>query len=162
MADEDQAKRLRMLEDIEAIRKLKAEYCHALDDNFNAQRLAKIFTEDGVWDGGGEIRGVYRGKKAIAEFLEQNKKIFKFSLHCCTIVPDITVDGDKASGSWYGLCLLTTHDDRAIWIGLTYEDRYVRENNQWLMEYTRANHLFITPYEDGWGKTRYADDSAIL
>ena len=44
--------RLRRLEDIEALKQLKAQYCAACDDGYDADRLASLFTEDAVWDGG--------------------------------------------------------------------------------------------------------------
>jgi hypothetical protein len=44
--------RLRVLEDIEEIRQLKARYAAACDDNYNADDIAALFAEDAVWDGG--------------------------------------------------------------------------------------------------------------
>ena len=38
--------RLRRLEDIEAIKRLKARYCAACDDGYDPDRLAALFTED--------------------------------------------------------------------------------------------------------------------
>ena len=49
---EDLARRVQVLEDIEAIKKLKARYCAYCDNNYDADGLASLFTEDAIWDGG--------------------------------------------------------------------------------------------------------------
>ena len=46
------AQRLQVLEDIEAIKRLKARYCAFCDDGYNPDGIAGLFVEDGVWDGG--------------------------------------------------------------------------------------------------------------
>ena len=43
---------LRRLEDIEAIKQLKAQYCSYCDDQYDVEGLAGLFTDDAVWDGG--------------------------------------------------------------------------------------------------------------
>ena len=42
-------KRLTVLQDIEAIKRLKAEYCDICDDAHNQDRIVAIFVEDGIW-----------------------------------------------------------------------------------------------------------------
>ena len=51
--DENLAARLTRLEDIEAIRQLKARYCEICDDDHNTALITSIFTEDGTWEGKG-------------------------------------------------------------------------------------------------------------
>ena len=48
------AARLGRLEDIEEIRKLKAAYCAACDDDHNGERVAALFVEDGTWQRTGQ------------------------------------------------------------------------------------------------------------
>jgi Fe-S-cluster-containing dehydrogenase component len=45
-------KRLQALEEIEAIKRLKARYCAMCDAGYDSNGLAGLFTEDAVWDGG--------------------------------------------------------------------------------------------------------------
>ena len=52
--------RIQRLEDIEAIKQLKARYCGLCDDGYPADDLAELFTEDAIWDGGalgGSVHG---------------------------------------------------------------------------------------------------------
>ena len=44
--------RITRIEDIEAIKQLKARYCQASNDNHNPDSIAATFVEDGIWDGG--------------------------------------------------------------------------------------------------------------
>ena len=55
--------RIQRLEDIEAIKQLKAEYCAYCDDGYNPDGIANLYTEDAVWDGG--PFGRYEGRDAI-------------------------------------------------------------------------------------------------
>ncbi len=151
MTLEDMQKRLQRIEDLEAIKGLRAEYCRAADDNFNAERMAKLYTNDGLWDGGKD-GGRYEGKEAIKGFLRQLSTIYIFSLHYCAQAPQIVLEGDKASGSWYGLVLTTNKERCAFWSGIIYEEKYVKVSGQWLIKETRARHLFVTPFEESWAK----------
>ena len=52
MATETLEERLQRIEDIEAIRLLKHRYCAFCDDNYDADGIAALFTENAVWDAG--------------------------------------------------------------------------------------------------------------
>ena len=43
------ARRITVLEDIEAIKKLKARYCAVCDNDHNPDDIVKLFAEDGIW-----------------------------------------------------------------------------------------------------------------
>ena len=49
--------RLKRLEDVEAIERLKTMYCFHCDDGFDPEAIAALFCEDGVWDGGSRVEG---------------------------------------------------------------------------------------------------------
>ena len=51
MTDHDLAAKIQRLEDIEAIRNLKAKYCAFCDDGYDADGIASLFVDDGIWDG---------------------------------------------------------------------------------------------------------------
>lgn len=42
--------RITRLEDIEAIKQLKALYCEICDDMHNPDRIAPVLAEDGIWE----------------------------------------------------------------------------------------------------------------
>ena len=64
LADLD--RRIRRLEDLEAIKQLKARYAALCDANYDADGLAALFTADAVWDGG--QLGKSEGREAIRQF----------------------------------------------------------------------------------------------
>jgi ketosteroid isomerase-like protein len=65
-------RRLQALEDAEAIRNLKARYAALCDDQYDADGIAALFTEDALWEspalgrfeGREAIRGFFRGASA--------------------------------------------------------------------------------------------------
>lgn len=59
--------RVRRLEAVEAIRRLKSRYCQLCDDGYSPDALAALFTKDAVWAGGPQ-RGVHQGQQAIRAF----------------------------------------------------------------------------------------------
>src|SRR5262245_54135314 len=44
--------RLTRIEDIEAIKQLKARYCAIADEDHNPDKITTLFVEDGIWEGG--------------------------------------------------------------------------------------------------------------
>ena len=145
-------KRVQTLEDIEAIKRLKARYGQACDDNYNPEKIARLFTEDGIWDGG-EGWGIYRGREKIKEYFTQLTKVVGFAVHYF-VMPDITVESDKAYGRWYLWMPATLTDGRAIWIAAVEDDQYARVNGKWLTSYMKLTTLIQAPYDVGWDKER--------
>ena len=72
-------KRITRLEDIEAIKQLKARYCDICDDLHNPDRIASVFAEDGIWEGG-EF-GQAKGHEAIRHLFSGFRDQFSFSQH---------------------------------------------------------------------------------
>ena len=129
-------KRITRLEDIEAIKQLKARYCDICDDTHNPDRIASVFTEDGIWEGGdfGQAKGHQAIQKLFSGFREQ----FSFSQHNI-VNPIINVDGERATGSWYILGPWTfTEDNKEIWMTAKYDDDYVKINGEWKYQHLRA------------------------
>jgi SnoaL-like protein len=67
-------RRLQALEDAEAIRNLKARYAALCDQQYDADGIAALFTEDAVWDSPG--LGRFEGREAISSFFRGASKIF--------------------------------------------------------------------------------------
>ena len=87
--------RIRRLEDIEVIRQLKHRYCEYCDDGYDAARLAPLFTDDAIWDGG--PLGRFVGRAAIRGFFAGCSKLVPFAIHHVTN-STIEVDEDRARG----------------------------------------------------------------
>ena len=156
MSTEDIERRLQVLEDIEAIKQLKARYCAYCDDGYDPEGIAGLFIDGGVWDGG--RRGRFEGKEAIKGFFVQAAQTFSFALHY-VLNPIITVDGDEAHGTWYLFMPATLRDgNRAVWNAGRYEDDYVRVDGKWKFRQLRvAESYFTTPFDAGWAKERFVD-----
>jgi ketosteroid isomerase-like protein len=142
--------RLRTLEDLEEIRTLKARYAAACDDNYNADAIAALFTEDAVWDGG--ALGRADGRAAIRRFFSRATEYFPFAIHN-VMNPMIEIEGDRASGQWYLLQPATmAKDNQAVWLAAVYHDEYVRVEGGWRFKRLKVESHFLTPYEQGWAK----------
>jgi len=157
MAAQDLEARIKVLEDIEAIRKLKAKYCFFIDA-WNTEELMKLFTEDAkilMVSFGDRI-----GKAAIARFF---KEVFPkqqpFTMHMGTHNPLIEVKGEKATGEWYFEVPATYGPtNRAIWIAGKYEDEYVKEGGEWKIKTVAIKFKYVTPYDEGWVKTKMYEE----
>ena len=94
---------LQELRDIEAIKTLKARYCHLVDAG-RWDQLAEVWTEDATCDYG--FFGSYAGRDEIMNgfFRKLVASASSFNGHMVHN-PLIEVRGDSASGTWY----LTAH-----------------------------------------------------
>src|SRR5262245_46512608 len=92
--------RLARFEDVEAIHRLKAKYAEYCDNGYNADGMASLFVEDGVWEG--NKFGVHHGREAIRKHIENFKPVILWALHfmICPVI-DVAPDGQSARGQWY-------------------------------------------------------------
>ena len=156
MSLEDLEIRLRVLEDIEAIKVLKRRYCAYCDEEggANADGLASLFTENAVWDGG--HLGRAEGREGIRSFFSRMPRKLSFAVHM-VLNPIIEVNGDTAKGTCYLLEPCTyTDGDRAVWGSGRYDEEYVRVDGHWMFQNLMLDTHFWTPFDEGWVKTRIA------
>ena len=149
MSLEALSKKVRVLEDIEEIKKLKARYCLYCDANFDADALVSLFAEGAVWEGEG--LGRFEGRDAIHNFYKNITQRLTFAVHYVAN-PIIEVSGNNARGTWYLWEPATLQGKQAIWIGGRYEDEYVRVDGKWLFKKVYLKILFRAPYDKGWAK----------
>ncbi len=141
-------KRLTRMEDIEAIKQLKATYCDICDDDHNPDRITTIFAEDGIWECAGF--GKSQGHAAIRELFKKFQTLISFSQHQ-VMNPIIKIDGDRATGIWYFFGPFTFYkDNQAKWLAARYEDDYVKRNGEWKIQHLRARGRMATDYEKSW------------
>lgn len=159
MSATDLERRLARLEDIEAIRLLKARYARFCDEDYDPEALAPLFTEDAVWDGG--VLGRYEGREAIRAFFSNASKLMPFAIHHVTN-PEIEVgvggDGDRAEGRWllWQPCV-HAEGDQALWMAGGYLDSYRREAGEWRFADVKIELKMLSPYEAGWSRARMVE-----
>ena len=145
--------RVGALEDIEAIRNLKARYAAYCDDNYNADKIAELFTEDAVWESGS--LGEFEGREAIRRLFAGVSEVYTFAIHY-GLNPLIEVEGDSARARWYLLMPCTLGEgNRAMWRAGIDDEEYVRVNGNWMFKRKSSTTIFSTPFEEGWAKTRF-------
>jgi len=138
----DIEQRVQVLEDIEEIRKLKAAYCAACDDDHNGDAVAALFVPEGTWGAAGRPAEV--GTDEIAAFMYgvRNSNTMARSAHQ-VFNPVIDVDGDTATGDWRFLMMYTAKDEQSfVRIIGTYDETYVRTADGW-----KFNSLEVTVEE---------------
>ena len=153
MTLQDLEARLKVLEDVEAIKRLKARYCAYCDDNYDAAGIAALFTEDAVWDGG--MRGRAEGREEIREFFKRSPDRISFAVHMVTNSM-VEVDGNTAKGTWYLFQPCTwTEGNRAVWGSAKYHEEYVRVDGDWKFRNLKLTSFFWTPFDQGWAQNRF-------
>lgn len=169
MVDEKLIKRLEKLEkelarlnDIEAIRNLKAEHALASDDPENlAKRLLAIVTNDIELDYG-ETFGVHKGIEVFRELVKETP--FIWTVHY--MIPskiEIAADGKTAKGIWYLWEPATTPSpvdgtETAMWLAGVYHDSYRKmPDGEWKISKMQLDSKLLCTYKDGWEKTKIVD-----
>jgi len=128
--------RVRKLEDIEAIKKLKAKYWRCVDRKL-WEELAEVFTEEATADYGPDIK--LKGRPAIVQFL-------KSSLGADTVItshvgqrPEIELTGEStATGIWWLNDYIVMQPNIRRRGYALYEDEYVKENGKWKKKSTKV------------------------
>ena len=156
-------KRVDSSEAVLAIQAMKARYGELVDGRFSAgavvdadtladtaERVAALFTADGVWDGGPGL-GAAKGRTAIAERLRETT--LTFSRHFL-MNPRIDVDSDGATarGRWDLLSPCRRLDGSSYWMSGFEDDEYARVDGHWLHRSMTLTTVFMAPVGEGWTK----------
>jgi hypothetical protein len=148
--------RIRILEDIEQIKQLQYRYVNDLT-TANWDDLMDCFDENSITDFPYPDHGMTVGKVAIdKDFRERiayemiDGRSGDFVIH-----PIITVDGDKAKGSW--LLYLQSElgrkyangDEAYDWENGFYDMEYVKKNGVWKISLLRWTKLVVSHRNHG-------------
>ena len=153
---EELARRIQVLEDIEAIKKLKARYTGFCDNGYDADGISSLFTEDAVWDGG--VFGRAEGRAAIRKFFQGASALMPFALHY-VMNPVIEVEDDNAKGTWYLFQTCTfAENQQAVWGAARYQEEYVKLNGEWKFKNLKVVSSFWTPFDQGWAKKQFIQE----
>lgn len=150
---EELLRRVAKLEAIEAIKRLKFQYCAYCDDQYDPDGIAGLFTEDGIWDG--EIFGRHVGRAAIREHFKRDAADIIFAAHLA-MNPLIEIDGpDKARGKWRLIMPATVVHDKqkeARWLLCAYDEEYRYVGGKWLFKYLKCHINFYSPHRTAWAE----------
>ena len=152
--------RLDIAESVLAIQALKAQYAFWVDQRHAghkgqqpavdvaeiADKIAGLFTEDAVWDGGPAL-GVLRGRKEIRERLA--KPSVQWAWHFF-LKPRISVCGDHAEGVWDLFSPCTLGDGSRRWMVGVETDSYERVGGAWRHSSMHLETVMLASFEKGW------------
>jgi len=145
--------RIRVLEDIEEVKRLMATYIYLIDDS-QWDDVADLFADNARAEYG--MLGSYDGKEAIATFFKEVvSKAWSWAVHQL-LNPLVIVEGERAMGRWYIFCAATMpspEGDRAMWIQGRYDNEFIKVGGRWKFSLLRLVFNFITPYDEGWVKS---------
>jgi ketosteroid isomerase-like protein len=127
------------LETLEEIRQVKYRYLRYVDQK-RWDEIADVFTADATVDYGTKVFGkplAMTGRAEIVAFFRANMGPGIISVHSAG-QPEITVDGDTATGTWRFEDLVIATEYRTVIKGAAfYEDTYARgTDGRWRISHT--------------------------
>ena len=146
----DLAKRVQVLEDIEAIKQMKAEYADACDDMYNPEIMKGLFTKDAVWDGEKEGFGLHEGIDAVCAFMDGAKDSLLFGVHFF-LQPRIKIISEtEAEGVFYLWQTSTMANGKDIFLAGKEYDKYRKEDGVWKMSRMELELFYAADIKQGW------------
>ena len=128
---------------LEEIKQLKYRYLRTLDlkrwDEFES-----LFVPEATGDYGEGL--VFADRAALVGYMRENLGPTLVTLHQCHH-PEIAVDGDRATGTWYLEDRVISEEWRFVLEGAAfYEDRYVRTADGWRISHTGYRRTYEATY----------------
>lgn len=147
--------RIKVLEDIEEIKKVKNTYCYRCDEK-DVDGVMSCFAQDCTADYG--PFGKCTNREEVRTFFKNIYDTLPFFIHMITN-DFIDINGDKAKAKWY-FNVPSTHQptNQPIWILGTYDEDLVRENGEWKVSRMDCIFHYVTPYDQGWVKKRMVNE----
>jgi ketosteroid isomerase-like protein len=142
---ESLGQRVRRLEDIEEIRDLRKLYHRFINDGL-FERMAEIYTEDGVVDMGPLVR--VQGHEAIVNFYSSIPRNVDFVIQYIHNHL-VTVRGDEACGLSY-FDARYAQDGESVIVAAKLDERYRRLEAGWRISETLVHIYFGVPVTKGW------------
>jgi hypothetical protein len=138
---------------LDELRRLKYRYLRALDlkqwDDFGATLAADIDASYGT-------RLSFTGRDAVVDFMRSSLGPAIITVHHCHH-PEIEVDGDTATGTWYLQDTVIITEQRMLLRGAAfYDDTYARDaDGQWRIRRTSyvRSYESMEPLAEGWTLT---------
>lgn len=154
-------RRITLLEDIEAIKRLRWVYSRGCDDKNNLDILMPLFTEDATITLNPPFSGRYQGKEELAKMYRNNAEVngVGWTVHYyLQPVIDVAEDGLSAGASWYlwepAMMRLDNPEQEAVIMAGLYKDEYKKIDGQWKISSIEINMSLLAKYKDGWEKQK--------
>lgn len=149
------------LTEIDAVKRVKEAYVLGADDPDHILEKMLPLVADDVEIDFGEDFGKVKGRDGFRALLEKRK--FPWTFHY--MIPhavDVSDDRQTAKGTWYLWELATmpnarTGDLEAVWIAARYDNEFAKKEGAWQITKLKFNAQIISPYSDGWVKTRFCE-----
>jgi hypothetical protein len=151
-------KKVAILEDIEAIKRLQRSYGYYLE-HWMYEEVIDCFSDSpdtvlnimvGIFLGKEGVRRYFTGEKARGTDPEMLHQIMQLSG-----VVDIGADGQTARGRWYGFGATALPADKGVMQVLTggiYTVEYLKEGGKWKIHQLMWNPVINAPPAVGWVK----------
>ena len=146
------------MSDQSAIERLKYRYLRALDLKL-WDEFADTLTPDVTASYGPKLR--FEGRDAVVDFMRNSLPPAIITVHQCHH-PEIVIDGDSATGTWYLDDKVIISEHRMLLTGAAfYDDTYRRDDGTWRIARTGyvRSYEATQPLPEGWTLTanRWAD-----
>ena len=133
-------RRLRRIEDRQALADLLSRYGPAIDDR-DVEALRELFTADATFD---SVGGPVTGRDEVVDHYIERMRSFGPSYHIPHSQVVEFVGDDEATGVVCAHAELA-HEDGAFWVALRYHDRYRREDGTWRFAHRKVLQLYAMP-----------------
>jgi uncharacterized protein (TIGR02246 family) len=157
--------RLARLEDIEAIKYLKARYAEYLDNGYDPEGVASLFVDDGLWVIKG-VGGEAKGREAIKQHCRNLSANITWALHnIVSPAVDVDEDGCHATATFYLVCFVSmapsepSPQGEAVFIAGKYKDKLIKIDGKWYFEEITGVVQQSAPWTDGWVKNPFVKES---
>jgi hypothetical protein len=154
-SDDELGRRLRRLEDREAIRDLHNQYCfiqdrgHASHAESDVRAFLGLCAPEAVWDNSPDGSRAHRGHDAIAAYLRQLWARFQSCMHFVHNL-SIVFEGEGLARGRSSFDAVGDIDGEAFVAAGYYEDEYVRSAQGWRFRLHREVPFFFVKTKDGW------------
>ena len=96
----------------------------------------------------------------VSKSIDASKQYATFSEACSDIIASVLVchSGLIATGHWLLFQPCTdAASGQALWLAATYNDRYDKVGDRWLISHLSVEVAFFSPFEKGWAEQRFLD-----
>jgi hypothetical protein len=159
-------KKVNLLEDLEAIKRLQKSYGYYIE-HWMYEELTDCFADSpdtilkisvGIYVGKEGVRRYFSGE----EERSRNPEVLHQVMQLSGIV-DISEDGKKAEGRWYGLGMVALTQGNGITDVLfngIYNVKYIKDSGKWKILQIIWNPIYYASPTEGWVKQKRRDDIA--